>query len=136
VLPRACLDAGVINLYYQKDPPQKILQLFHAIDDGKMDAVIPESILVETFKILCVAIGKEFAIKVLNSVFDKNMFRFVPLSKPLIISAGKFKCQYREVLSYNDAILIATALQEKATIHTTEKELPKIQGVNVIKYTF
>jgi predicted nucleic acid-binding protein len=136
VLPHACLDAGVIDLYYQKDPPQKILQLFRAIDNGEVVAMVPEPTLVEVFKNLCVPIGKEFATRVINSMMDKVELRFVPLSKALILSAGKLKCQFRNVLSYNDAILIAVAINEKATIHTTEKELPKIPHLDVMKYEF
>nr|MDO8114772.1 PIN domain-containing protein [Candidatus Sigynarchaeota archaeon] len=136
MVPRACLDAGVIALYFQQDPPEKIVALFQSINNDKIEAVVPEPILIEVFKNLCVPLGKDFATSAINTFFNTIKARFVSLSRPLIVSAGKLKCQHRSVLSYNDAIVIAASLQEKATLHTTEKELPKIPGLNVVKYEF
>ncbi len=58
------------------------------------------------------------------------------LTSELILMAGQLKCQYRMKLSYNDCIAITIALQKKAKFHTTEKNLPKIKNLQIIKYEF
>jgi len=39
-------------------------------------------------------------------------------------------------ISYNDSIAIAIDLKKKAKFHTTEKNLPKIKNLQIIKYEF
>jgi PIN domain nuclease of toxin-antitoxin system len=92
--------------------------------------------LVEVFKHLCVSGGKEYASDAINSIYIEGKVQVVPLNRSLVLAAGKLKCQYRNVLSYNDTILIALALKERATVHTTEKGWPKIPRLEVVKYTF
>jgi predicted nucleic acid-binding protein len=133
---RICLDAEPLQLHYLKDPPRKVEDLFRDIKDESVDAVVPEVILVEVFKHLCVSGGKEYASDTINSIYLDGKMHIVSLDRLLVILAGKLKCQYRNVLSYNDSILIALALKERATVHTTEKEWPKIPRLEVVKYVF
>ncbi|MBN2151975.1 MAG: PIN domain-containing protein [Candidatus Lokiarchaeota archaeon] len=125
-----------MQLHYLRNPPEKVEALFRDIIDGSVDTIIPETILIEAFKHLCVSGGKEYASDVINSIYLDGKVQIVPLNRLLVISAGKLKCQHRNVLSYNDCILIAVALKERATVHTTEKEWPKITHLDVVKYTF
>jgi PIN domain nuclease of toxin-antitoxin system len=133
---RVCLDAGPVQLHFLKDSPTKVESLFQDITSDKVDAMIPDAILVEVFKHLCVSGGKDYASDVINSICNENVVRIVPLTRILVIAAGKLKCQFRDTLSYNDTIIIATALHERAEVHTTEKEWPKIPKLEVVKYTF
>jgi predicted nucleic acid-binding protein len=133
---RICLDAGPIQLYFLKDRPEKVDSLFRDIKSDSVDAFVPEAILVDVFNHLCVSGGKEYASDAINSIYLEGKVQVVPLNRLLVLSAGKLKCQYRRILSYNDAILIATALRERATVHTTEKEWPKIPPLDVVKYSF
>jgi PIN domain nuclease of toxin-antitoxin system len=71
-----------------------------------------------------------------NSIYNETVMQIVPLTRIVVLAAGKLKCQYRDVLSYNDAIVIATAVHERAEVHTTEKEWPKIPKLEVVKYIF
>jgi predicted nucleic acid-binding protein len=112
------------------------VQLFRSIAAGAIEAIVPEVVLVEAFKQLCVGLGKDFAVQFVNSFFVEVAARCTTISKETIIEAGKLKCQHRGVLSYNDAILIATAILEKAVVHTTEKDWTEIPGLKVIKYAF
>ena len=133
---RACIDAGPISLYYQKDPPQKIEQLMRNIKDETLTAFVPLIILVEVYKHLCVASGKDYATSCIQSFRYKFKLQFVSLTPDLVLNAGQLKCQYRGQLSYNDCVAVATALQLKATLHTTEKNLPTIRNLHVISYEF
>ncbi|NVM04739.1 MAG: PIN domain-containing protein [Candidatus Helarchaeota archaeon] len=135
-MSRACLDAGVISLYYQKDPPKDILDLMRKIKAGKILATVPNVVLVEVFKHLCVAGGKDYAAGSIRSFKHKISPQLMHLTPELILDAGLLKCQFRTKLSYNDSIVIATALKEKATLHTTEKNFPKIRNLKIFTYDF
>ncbi|HEY0090798.1 MAG TPA: hypothetical protein VGB37_18245, partial [Candidatus Lokiarchaeia archaeon] len=58
---RACLDAGPIGLYYQQDPPKEITILIQSVKNNKISAFVCDVVLVEVFKNLCVAGGKDYA---------------------------------------------------------------------------
>ncbi len=131
-----CLDAGPIYLYYRKNPPEKINQLIIAVKKQKYIAYVPSTILIEVFKHICVSDGKDFAMSCINSFLIEIKAKIVSLTPELIFKAGSLKCQYRTELSYNDCITIAVSLQNKATLHTTEKNLPKIKNLNIIIYEF
>ncbi|HME55142.1 MAG TPA: PIN domain-containing protein [Candidatus Lokiarchaeia archaeon] len=133
---RVCLDTGPLQLYYLKDCPNKVESLFQDIKNETIDAIVPEAILIEVFKHLCVSGGKDYASDVINSIYNEITVQIVPLTRTVVLAAGRLKCQYRDVLSYNDAIVIATALHERAEVHTTEKEWPKIPKLEVMKYKF
>ncbi|MHA1168586.1 MAG: PIN domain-containing protein [Candidatus Hodarchaeales archaeon] len=136
MVERACLDAGPISLYYQKDPKNDIITLFNSINMDKIQAVVPASILVEVYKHLCVAKGNKYAENCIRSFQHGVKVEFVPLTAEAVIEAGKLKCQYRRKLSYNDCIVVTVALAYKATLHTTEKELGKIKNLRVTTYEF
>lgn len=133
---RACLDSGVISLYYQKDPPQKIEELMHSIKDNTFFAIVSNIILVEVYKHLCVAGGRDYAAGCIRSFQYEFKPQLVSLTPDMILNAGKLKCQYRSQLSYNDCIAITTALKRKAILHTTEKNLPTVRNLKIESYDF
>ncbi len=133
---RACLDAGPISLYYQKNPPEKVELLIQEIKSKKISAFVPNVILIEVYKHLCIAKGKSYAENCIRSFQHNIPIQLIPLTPELILEAGYFKCQYRSKLSYNDTIVIATALKNKAILHTTEKDLPKIRHLRIETYKF
>ena len=132
----ACLDAGPISLYYQKDPSQKIRELMESIKDHSLSAVVPDIILVEVYKHLCVAKGKDYATGCVRAFQYNFPVQCISLTPEIILDSGRLKCQYRTQLSYNDCIAIITALKMKATLHTTEKNFPKIHNLHVVSYDF
>lgn len=134
--PRACLDAGPISLYYQKDPPQKIEELMRRIQDRSLSAIVPNVILVEVYKHLCVAGGKDYATGSIRSFQHGFKPQLVSLTPSMILNAGQLKCQFRGQLSYNDCIAIVTALKLKAILHTTEKNLPAVRNLQIMSYDF
>jgi predicted nucleic acid-binding protein len=133
---RVCVDTGPITLYYQKNPPTSVKKLMNQIKNKKLIAIVAESILVESYKHLCKARGRDYAEGCIRSLQYLIQPKIQPLSSKLIMDAGLLKCQYPSILSYNDAIIIALALENKATLHTTEKNLPKIKHLRLKTYTF
>jgi predicted nucleic acid-binding protein len=134
--PKICLDAGTITLFYQRDPPEAILALMERVKRNAVTTFVPAEILVEAFKHLCVSNGKDFASRAITSFYQTMPVQVIAPSLEIILQAGQLKCQHKAKLSYNDCIAIAIAQQEQATLHTTEKELPKVQGVKVKTYEF
>lgn len=133
---RACIDTGPIYLYYRKDPPEKVNILMNKIKKQKITAFVPAIILVEVYKHLCVTEGKDYATSCIISFQHNINAQYISLTPDLILEGGRLKCQYRTKLSYNDCIAIATALLKKAKLHTTEKNLPKIQNLQIVTYEF
>jgi predicted nucleic acid-binding protein len=133
---RACLDAGVIYLYYRKNAPEKVDILINKIKNQTIIAYIPKTTLIEVYKHLCVSDGKNFATSCVSSFQHNVIAQYISLTSELILIAGQLKCQYRLKLSYNDCIALAIALQKKAKFHTTEKNLPKIENLQIVKYDF
>ncbi len=59
-------------------------------------------------------------------------FRIVPASDSLVYAAAELKGSY--AISYADAFLLATALQERATIVTGDSEFKKVELLCRIKW--
>jgi hypothetical protein len=133
---RICLDTGPITLHFTKDEPNEITILMNDIKQQKTEAHVISPILVEVFKHLCIAKGKQFAELSISSLSKNYPLIFVSLSNDIILKAGGLKCQYRNILSYFDCLVIAYALNEKLVLHTTEKNLPSILNLKVKKYQF
>jgi len=133
---RACLDAGPISLYYQKNPPEEIKALINNIKNKNISALVCDVIFVEVFKHLCIAGGKDYAANCIRSFQFKVPYKSFSLTAEIIIEAGLLKCQYRKILSYNDCLSITLALKNNAEFHTTEKDLPEIPRLRIVKYKF
>lgn len=133
---RVCLDAGPISLYYQQNPPEEIKSLIINVKKKKITLFICDIIFVEVIKHLCIAGGKDYAANCIRSFQINIPYHSIPLKTELIIQAGLLKCQYRKTLSYNDCLSIAIALKNNAEFHTTEKELPEIPRLRIVKYKF
>lgn len=136
MVKRACLDAGVITLYYQKDPPAKIIDLFKNIKIQTIHAFVPSVILIEVYKHLCMAKGNDYATSSLRSFQFNLKPDLISLTSDLVFKAGRLKCSFRKKLSYIDCIVIGFALENDAVLHTTEKNVPKIDNLRVIEYDF
>jgi len=135
-MSKACIDTGPLNLYYAKDPPREVQDLIDSIKKRKIKAYILWPVLIEVFKHLCIAHGKDKAEVSITSLISKYPVELVSLDESLIIKAGLLKCQHRSILSYIDCMVIAYSLNKKMTLHTTEKSIPKIPNLKIKKYSF
>ena len=123
---KSCLDTGVITLFYSKDPPNSIKDLFRDIKENKIEAHIVSPVLSEVFYHICNLNGKVAAETIVASFLNNYPIKLVNLNQTLIIKAGLLKCQYPQLLSYNDCFSISYSLNKKLTFHSTEKELGKV----------
>ena len=121
-----CLDTGVITLFYSRDTPQSISNLFKNIRERKIEAYILSPIISEAFYHICKLDGKVAAETKIASFLNSYPIKLVNLNQSLMIKAGLLKCQHAKVLSYIDCFAIAYALNKKFMFHTTEKGLKRI----------
>jgi predicted nucleic acid-binding protein len=137
MIPRICLDAGMITQYYARDCPAGISAVFDEIKKGKMKAFVPMVILIEAFYHMCKLKGKDVAEANMNNFMEIVPVEVVQVEKDIMFKAGALKCQLRRVLSYNDCIVIALALNQRLTLHTTEKEFKaKVPSLKVVEHSF
>jgi predicted nucleic acid-binding protein len=136
VLKEIILDIGPITLMLTKDSPKRIKDLFTKIKSKLINAYVVRPVLIEVYKHLCIANGKNFAQSGIIEIMDDYPLKMVEIDKSLIIKAGSLKCSYRTKLSYIDCIVIAFGLLNKLEIHTTEKNFPNIPKLKITPYHF
>ena len=136
-----CLDTGIITLFTGKDPNEKIIRLFNAIQKNEKIAYAMKTTIIEVINHLCILQGKMIALTRLAELLNEYPIVQVGLDNQLINQAGILKCQHRTTLSYNDCISIAFCLINSINFHTTEKKLKKIphntlNRLQIVKYRF
>jgi PIN domain nuclease of toxin-antitoxin system len=138
MMPKACLDTGVITLFYSTPLLPQISQLKDDIFSGRIDVYVVSPVLVEAFAQLCkLQGGIDYAERVIIEFLSKYPVKLVSLNQALIIKAGQLKCKHRNKLSLTDCIAIGFAINKKMQFHTTEKELDKLfPKLPIFKYTF
>jgi len=131
-VPKACIDSGVLGIYFSDDPTQKVRELMHSFLTEEIKAYILRPILIESYYHICKLKGIEIAQITIASFIQKYPINLVNITEDLIFSAGKLKCQNRKTLSYNDCLTIGFCLNNKVEFHTTKKNLKKIPN-NTLK---
>ena len=123
---RACLDAGVITLFYAEDVPDQITMLKNQIKNKTIDAYTLNPLLTEAVFHICKIKGKDAATQNITNFLNTYPVSIVPIDTNIVIKAGLLRCQYRGILSYNDCFAVAFCLNKRITLHTTEKGFKKI----------
>ena len=138
MIPKACLDTGVILLFYANHIPPKVSQLKESILSRKIDAFVVSPVLVEAFSQLCrLEGGIDFAEKAVIEFLNTIPVKLVSLNQSLILKAGQLKCKHRNTLSIVDCIAIGYSINKGLQFHTTEKGLEKwFPNLKIVNYAF
>jgi hypothetical protein len=138
MIPRACLDTGVITLFYSNPLPPRVLDLITRIKSGTIEAFVVSPVLVEAFSQFCkLEGGIKFAEKTIVDLLNTYPLKLVSLNQSLIIKAGELKCKHRNVLSLVDCIAIGYAVNKNMEFHTTEKVIDELfPRLKIVKYHF
>jgi hypothetical protein len=136
MIKRICLDTGPITLYFSKNCSDQIITLFQFIETQQYHAQIIPPVLVEVYKHLSDAGGKSLAESSITKLFTLPCIELVEIEKSTLIKAGQLKVEYPSKLSVVDCLICAYSILKRVELHTTEKELPDIQNLKVIKYYF
>ncbi len=138
MIPKVCLDTGVILLFYANKVPPKVLQLKDGILSRKIEAFVVSPVLVEAFSQLCrLEGGIDFAEKAIIEFLNTVPVKLVSLNQSLILKAGQLKCKHRNTLSIVDCIAIGYSINKGLQFHTTEKGIEKLfPNLKVTSYAF
>jgi predicted nucleic acid-binding protein len=131
-----CLDTGVITLFFMKNPPPEISDLFNSFIAKTFLPHILPPVMIEAYKHFTLARNKAFAQQCINTFLETYPHVLVQFDKALILKTGELKVDFSSELSYVDASLIAYALLNKMELHTTEKDFPEIPRLKAIQYRF
>ena len=74
---KACLDTGIIALFYSKDAPKPILKLMKEIKEEKIEAYIVLPIITEVFFHICKLNGKVAAESTIASFLNSYPIKMV-----------------------------------------------------------
>lgn len=133
----SCLDTGIITHFYSENPPEEIIRLMKGIKKGTIEGFLLYPIIVEVYYHMSKILGKIGAETRIASFFNNYPIKLIHLNKSLVLKAGELKSEYPNILSYNDCMIIAFSLNNKITLHTTEKNLHKIlPNLRVKEYNF
>lgn len=134
--PKAIVDTGIIALFLSSNPPIKVKEFINDIKSQKIDAITLALTFTEAFKHICVKKGKDYAKSALLAFQTEVPIEIIDMDVSLALEAGILKCQFRDKLSYIDSSLIALTIFQNGILHTTEKDLPDINGLKIKKYVF
>lgn len=130
------LDTGPISLYLMEDASVKINILFEKIARGEIISHVVPPVISEVYKNICVHRGKVIAQSSVVTILNDYPIQVVDMAASLLFKAGSLKCSYRDVLSYTDCFVVAHALLNHFEIHTTDKKIPDIPNIKIVKYNF
>ncbi|OYT52987.1 MAG: hypothetical protein B6U76_09090 [Desulfurococcales archaeon ex4484_217_2] len=79
-------------------------------------------------------LGEETAITWFNRIAYSKDLTISPINLELSLRAGEIKAKYKKLISIVDAVIIALAEKENATLITTDKRLKEVKEVKVKIY--
>lgn len=118
-------DSHALLKLFQKEPGhEKIIQILRDIDRARAARYINAVNLGEIIYITTREFGAQKKIEVLSNI-ERLGFSVLPAPNSLIFQAAEYKALYS--ISYADCFVLATAIEQKATIVTGDPEFKKVQ---------
>lgn len=125
------LDTGILMLILKGDP--KVSNVVKEIAQGAK-AYTTTANLIEIYYKTEEKLGKETAITWFNRIAYSKDLTISPINLKLSLRAGEIKAKYKKLISIVDAVIIALAEKENATLITTDKRLKEVEEVKVKIY--
>jgi len=120
---RYTFDTGPLFLYFGEDV--RVKKLLDAARTGKVEGSTCEPNLAELYYKTCEKLGREIARIRYLSVRRSGLTVFAP-NERLSRSAGELKCKHRGKLSLVDAYVLAVAMEERATLITSDPRISEM----------
>lgn len=128
------IDTCVILKYaLDEDGADSIAALFDKIRNHEEPAVIPSTVLTELFAILAKRNLRQVAVEIEEYLVDLGV-EVVPVSRDLAVVAGFLKAKYataKKGFSYNDAIILALAIEYNGAVCTYDSEFDRVTEAGV-----
>jgi predicted nucleic acid-binding protein len=123
---RYTFDTGPLFLYFGEDLRVKLL--LDEVHNGKAEGSTCEPNLAELYYKTCEKLGKDSARIRYFSIRRTGLSVLAP-NENLSRAAGELKCQHRGKLSLVDAYILAVAIEEGATLVTSDPLIPEMKLV-------
>lgn len=128
------LDTCVILRYaLDEKGSDEISYFFERINNKRELAIIPATVLSEIVAILAKRNMKDIAIEIEEYLIDIGV-KVEPITRDLAVLAGLLKAKYsvsKKGFSYNDALILAVAIENNASIYTFDPEFNGITEVHI-----
>src|SRR5271157_1820003 len=140
-MEKACVDTGILGIFFSKDCTSKVTTLVNQAVNGMVEMHVLKPVLCEAFYHVCKVEGKDLSSRRIATLIHEYPIIQVDLDESLIQLTGTLKCQHRESLSYIDCMSIAYCLNNRISFHTTEKTLKRIlpetkRKLKIVAYDF
>jgi predicted nucleic acid-binding protein len=123
---RVALDTGAMMLNFAGDKHMR--ELIAGIQNGSIESHTCELNVAELFYKTCEMLGSEIA-AIRTTAIRESRINVQPVGPILTERAGSLKCKYRGMISLADAYLLATSIEFRCRLVTTDTTLKKLNLV-------
>jgi len=127
------LDTCVILKYaLDEKGAEKISLFFKRLKNKEEKAIIPATVILEIVAILAKRGLKEMAFEIEEFLVNLGV-KVEPITRDLAVIGGLLKAKYsliKKDFSYNDALILALAIQNDAIVFSFD---PELQGISEVK---
>ena len=127
---RVTLDTGVMMLHFADD--KQVRATMARIQDGTLESHTCETNLAELYYKTCETFGSEVA-ELRTTAIRNSSIEIHNVDEILTERAGFLKCKYRGKISLADAYMLATSLEHRCRLITTD---PALKELAVVPTTF
>lgn len=122
-----------VKLFVKENGWEEVAQILRAAEEGRLKAGISVISLTEIYYVYRQRVGKKTALQRVEYMRDTPYIDKYAVDMWASIQAGIFKAEYKIPIA--DALIVATALQERATIISNDHHLKKIKEIQVLNET-
>jgi len=122
-----------VKLFVKENSWEGVVQILRAAEEGRLKAGISVISLTEIYYIYRQRVGEETALQRVEYIRDTPYIDKYAVDMQTSIQAGIFKAKYKIPIA--DALVAATALQERATIISNDHHFKRIKEIQVFNET-
>ena len=127
---KAVLDTYPLMIFFKDEKgAEDVQRVLDKVERGEVEGLVSTLTLSEVFYILARFRGVDFAETVLKYI-EVNLRR-IAVSKGIARRGGEFKFRYGRGLPLADAIIAATASEEKAVLISGEEHFGRVKEIEV-----
>jgi predicted nucleic acid-binding protein len=127
---KAVLDTYPLMIFFKGEKgAEDVQRILGKVEKGEIEGLVSTLTLSEVFYILARFRGVDFAETVVKYI-EVNL-RSIAVSEGIAKRGGEFKFRYGGGLPLADAIIAATAFEEKAVLISGEKHFGRVKGIEV-----
>ncbi len=124
---RVALDTGALMLHFTDD--KQIRETMSKIESGALESHTCEPNIAELYYKTCETLGSDVA-EIRSATIRESNIEVHLIEEMLTERAGPLKCKYRGKISLSDAYILATSIEYKCRLITTD---PRLKELNLVR---